>query len=155
EDVLTKAAVVQESEDLWVFVAPGALDERSRPMRVIPLSPQVLEIRTPEHAAAVAALRFSSERAPVEEKIPAVEKAKPVVEVQIPAVVVKKVVIAPEDDPLLCELETQTSVSTLAPTITNVEEISAASSAVRAEVFPVAPAEAKPAEVITLPVEVK
>lgn len=151
EDVLTKAAVVQESEDLWVFVAPGALDERSRPMRVIPLTPQVVEIRTPEHAAAVAALKFSSERATVEEKIPAAEKTKPPVEVQIPGVVVKEVVLAPEDDLLLCELEPQAPVAMPAPTVAKVEEISTPRSVVPL----VAPGEAKPAEVILLPVEVK
>jgi len=86
EDVLTKAAVVKESEDLWVFVAPGALDERSRPMRVIPLTPQVVEFRIPEPAAAEVADAPKLEVAVVEVKIPAPE---------------------PEDDPLLCELEMQ------------------------------------------------
>lgn len=38
EDVLSKAAQVKESEDLWVFVAPGALDDRARPIRTIPLT---------------------------------------------------------------------------------------------------------------------
>jgi hypothetical protein len=37
EDVLTRTAQVSEADDLWVFVAPGALDERVRPMRTIPL----------------------------------------------------------------------------------------------------------------------
>jgi len=155
EDVLTKAAVVQESEDLWVFVAPGALDERSRPMRVIPLTPQVMDIRTPEHAAAVAALKFSSERAAAEEKIPAAEIAKPVVEVPVPALVVKEVVLAPEDDPLLCELEPQMPIATVVPAIAKVEEISAPASPVLTEVPLVVPAEAKSAEIIPLPVEVK
>ncbi len=53
EEVLTKAAHVKESEDLWVFVAPGALDDRARPMRTIPLVPQVMEAP----AAPVPALR--------------------------------------------------------------------------------------------------
>jgi hypothetical protein len=39
EDVLTRTAQVAESDDLWVFVAPGALDESVRPMRTIPLFP--------------------------------------------------------------------------------------------------------------------
>ncbi len=86
EDVLTKAAVVKESEDLWVFVAPGALDERSRPMRVIPLIPQVAEFRIPEPVAAAVAEKPKLEVAVVEVTIPAPE---------------------PEDDPLLCELEMQ------------------------------------------------
>jgi hypothetical protein len=105
EDVLTKAAVVQESEDLWVFVAPGALDERSRPMRLIPLTPQVVEIRASEHAAAVAALRSNAETATV--GLPEIEKRTPVFEVQVPTVVVKKLGLEPEEDPLLCELEAQ------------------------------------------------
>lgn len=45
EDVLSRAAVVKESEDLWVFVAPGALDDQVRPMRMIPLIPPVGDIR--------------------------------------------------------------------------------------------------------------
>ena len=105
EDVLTKAAVVQESEDLWVFVAPGALDERSRPMRVIPLTPQVVEIRASEHAAVVDALRCNAEIATA--GLPETEQRLPVVEVQVPAVVVKKVVLEPKEDLLLCELEAQ------------------------------------------------
>lgn len=44
EDVLSKAAQVTESEDLWVFVAPGALDERARPIRTIPLLPHVFDV---------------------------------------------------------------------------------------------------------------
>jgi hypothetical protein len=84
EDVLTKAALVKETEDLWVFVAPGALDERSRPMRVIPLMPQVAEMRTQELvAAALAEIRPKVEVAVVDGKGPALE---------------------PEDDPILCEL---------------------------------------------------
>jgi hypothetical protein len=43
EDVLNKAAVGKESDDLWVFVAPGALDERARPMRTISLMPPVVD----------------------------------------------------------------------------------------------------------------
>jgi hypothetical protein len=44
EDVLSKAAQVTESEDLWVFVAPGALDERARPIRTIPLLPHAFDV---------------------------------------------------------------------------------------------------------------
>jgi hypothetical protein len=91
EDVLTKAVVVKESEDLWVFVAPGALDERSRPMRVIPLTPQVVEFRIPDPVPeAVVEIKPTLEVAVVEVKIPASE---------------------PEDDPLLCELELQASAA--------------------------------------------
>jgi len=111
EDVLSKAAIVRESEDLWVFVAPGALDERSRPMRVIPLTPQVVEMRAPEPAAVVAALAPVLEVAAVEVKLPELENTTRVVEVQVPAVAVKEVVLTPEDDPLLCELEANASVA--------------------------------------------
>lgn len=45
DDVVSRAAA-KGSEDLWVFVAPGALDESMRPMRVIPLYPQI-EPRVP------------------------------------------------------------------------------------------------------------
>ncbi len=37
EEVLTHTAQVSEADDLWVFVAPGALDDRARPIRTIPL----------------------------------------------------------------------------------------------------------------------
>jgi len=47
EDVLSKAAEVTENEDLWVFVAPGALDERARPIRTIPLMPHVFDVPIP------------------------------------------------------------------------------------------------------------
>ena len=43
EDVLTRA-VVKESEDLRVFVAPGALNERARPMRMVPPIPRAWEV---------------------------------------------------------------------------------------------------------------
>src|SRR5579864_3827473 len=44
EDVLSKAAEVTENEDLWVFVAPGALDERARSIRTIPLLPHAFDV---------------------------------------------------------------------------------------------------------------
>jgi hypothetical protein len=44
EDVLSKAAEVTENEDLWVFVAPGALDERARPIRTVPLLPHAFDV---------------------------------------------------------------------------------------------------------------
>jgi hypothetical protein len=75
EDVLSKAAHVKESEDLWVFVAPGALDERARPIRTIPLMPQAMELP----AARVSVLRGES---------------KPTVELPD---------AEPEDDPILSE----------------------------------------------------
>jgi hypothetical protein len=107
EDVLTKAAVVKESEDLWIFVAPGALDERSRPMRVIPLVPQMVEFRIPEPLAAVAEIKPKLEVSVVEVKAPALE---------------------PADDPLLCELEAQnlTAASKVEEQITEVALVSTA-----------------------------
>jgi hypothetical protein len=109
EDVLTKAAVVKESEDLWIFVAPGALDERSRPMRMVPLLPQVVEFRIPEPVVV-----------PVAEIKPKLEVA--VVDVKIPETEL-------EDDPLLCELEMQASGAVqsapkLAPRIPDVPPLS-------------------------------
>ncbi|HST10165.1 MAG TPA: hypothetical protein VLL05_07295 [Terriglobales bacterium] len=95
EEVLTKAAVVKESEDLWVFVAPGALDERARPMRVIPLVPQVDEFRIPEHlAAAVAEIKPKLEGSVVEVKAPAAEL---------------------EDEPILSELAAQALTMSVPP----------------------------------------
>lgn len=47
EEVLNKAAGVSENEDLWVFVAPGALDERARPIRTIPLLPHAFDVPLP------------------------------------------------------------------------------------------------------------
>ena len=47
EDVLSKAAEVTKNEDLWVFVAPGALDERARPIRTISLLPHVFDVPIP------------------------------------------------------------------------------------------------------------
>ena len=157
EDVLTKAAIVQESEDLWVFVAPGALDERSRPMRVIPLTPQVVELRSPEPAAAVAAFTPTLEVAAVEVKLSETEKKTPLVEVQVPAVVVKEVVLAPvpEDEPLLCEIEAKASVAITDRVASKVEEISMPVPIVSAEPAVVVPAEIKLAEAAPLPVEVK
>jgi hypothetical protein len=152
EDVLTKAAVVQESEDLWVFVAPGALDERPRPIRVIPLTPQVVEFRTPEHVAAVAALAPKVEAAAVEVQLPQVERKTPVVEVQLPAVLVKEVVLAPEDDPILCELESHSLAATDSATL-RMEAIRALTSGVIAEPPVVAPAETEIAVPVLVPIE--
>ena len=152
EDVLTKAAVVQESEDLWVFVAPGALDERPRPMRVIPLTPQVVEFRTPEHVAAFAALAPEVEAAAVEVHLPDVEKKAPVVEVQLPAVLAKEVVLAPEDDPILSELESH-SLAATDSTALRMEAIPALASAVIAEPPVVVPAETEIAAPVPVPVE--
>lgn len=75
EDVVSRAAT-KDSEDLWVFVAPGALDESMRPMRVIPLYPQI-EPRVP---------RLVVQRA--EAAAPNQVRAR-----------------QPEDDPILLELE--------------------------------------------------
>src|SRR5262249_17771965 len=57
------------------------------------------------HAAVVAALRSNAEIATV--GLPEIEKRIPVGEVPVPAVVGKNVVLEPEEDPLLCELEAQ------------------------------------------------
>jgi len=148
EEVLTKAALVKESEDLWVFVAPGALDERSRPMQVIPLMPQVVELCSPEPAAAVAALT------PILEVATEVEKKTPFVELHVPSVL-KEVVLTPEDEPLLCEIETKTSVATTDRVASKLEEISMPVPIVRAEPAVVVPAEIRLAEAAPLPVEVK
>lgn len=40
DEVLTRADQTTESDDLWVFVAPGALDETARPIRTIPVVPE-------------------------------------------------------------------------------------------------------------------
>jgi hypothetical protein len=61
EDVLIRAAQVKESEDLWVFVAPGALDERSRPMRTIHLPAQADEEPVAEISGLWEANKRSSE----------------------------------------------------------------------------------------------
>jgi hypothetical protein len=61
EDVLTQSAIAKESEDLWVFVAPGALDERARPMRVIPLVPQTAEGSAPKRTRSAIQLRAAVE----------------------------------------------------------------------------------------------
>jgi hypothetical protein len=45
EDVLTQADT-SEADDLWVFVAPGALDESARPMRTMPQLPRVVEAKS-------------------------------------------------------------------------------------------------------------
>ena len=78
EDVLSKAAQVKETEDLWVFVAPGALDDRARPARIVPLV---------SHTMDVPAARMSMPGA----------GSKPTVELPI---------AQPEDDPILSELVT-------------------------------------------------
>ena len=152
EDVLSKAAVVQESEDLWVFVAPGALDERPRPIRVIPLTPQVVEFRTPEHVAAFVALAPEVEAAAVEVHLPDVEKKAPIVEVQLPAVLVKEVVVAPEDDPILSELESHSLAATDSAAL-RMETIPALASPAIAEPPVVVPEETGIAGSVLVPIE--
>ena len=66
EDVLTQSAIAKESEDLWVFVAPGALDERARPMRVIPLVPQTAEGSAPKRTLSAIQLRAAVESMQIE-----------------------------------------------------------------------------------------
>jgi hypothetical protein len=75
EDVLMRTAQVSEADDLWVFVAPGALDESVRPVRAI--LPVASVIRIPEAKSS---------------------QSRPQV---APAVVPFAV---PEDDPILLEL---------------------------------------------------
>jgi hypothetical protein len=57
EEVLSKAALVTESEDLWVFVAPGALDERGRPVLTIPRTQTEIEWSDPEPAKSEATMK--------------------------------------------------------------------------------------------------
>jgi hypothetical protein len=38
EDVLNQAAQSSPADDLWVYIAPGALDENAKPVRTIPLA---------------------------------------------------------------------------------------------------------------------
>jgi hypothetical protein len=78
EEIVARAADVDPNDNLWVFVAPGALDERARPTRVISLVPQ--------------ALARSSEAMPL---------AQPVKAIDTEAVRFA----AAEDDPILAELE--------------------------------------------------
>jgi len=79
EEIVARAADSDASDNLWVFVAPGALDERARPMRVISLAP-------PTHPAR------SSEAEAIDQpaKVMAAEA------VLFPS---------PEDDPILAELK--------------------------------------------------
>jgi hypothetical protein len=62
EDVLTRTAQVSEADDLWVFVAPGALDDSVRPVRTIPLVAPVIRIpetkSRPEVAPSVVPFAF-------------------------------------------------------------------------------------------------
>src|SRR5215471_8909503 len=89
EDVMTRAAESsQELEDLWVFVAPGALDDRVRPIREVSL---------------MAPARKST-AAPAKTKAP---YAKPVVHFNVP-----------DDDLLVCEIESQAGPAVPAPVIT-------------------------------------
>ena len=40
EEVTSRVSESNSTENLWVYVAPGALEDRARPVRVIPLVPQ-------------------------------------------------------------------------------------------------------------------
>src|SRR5262249_4989302 len=84
DQVVTRAAVANHNEDLWVFVAPGALDERARPMRVISLVPQ-------NGKAVPGAVEPSRLRRPA------------------PAVVLP--FSSPEDDPILSDIESDLILS--------------------------------------------
>jgi hypothetical protein len=75
EDVLTQTAPVSDGDDLWVFVAPGALDDSIRPIRTIPLRSAAITPRSAPEAEP--AFKF------------------------VPALVPN---ITPEDDPIMLEL---------------------------------------------------
>jgi hypothetical protein len=45
EDMLTQAAQTSDADDLWVYVAPGALDDRARPIQTFPLIQRPLPSR--------------------------------------------------------------------------------------------------------------
>jgi len=77
EDVLMRTAQVSDSDDLWVFVAPGALDDSVRPIRTIPLVSAPITQRLEPKVSAIPASKF------------------------IPALIPN---IAPEDDPIMLEL---------------------------------------------------
>jgi len=76
EEVLSRASQTTTQGDLWVFVAPGALDERVRVIREIPIEP----IAVPESTVA-------APRRPIEQSVAPV----------LPF-------LTPEDDPILAEL---------------------------------------------------
>src|SRR5215813_13129881 len=78
EDVLMRTAQVSDADDLWVFVAPGALDDSVRPIRTIPLvATPITSVPEPKVQAAPA-LKF------------------------VPSLVPH---VAPEDDPIMLELD--------------------------------------------------
>src|SRR5215510_8206572 len=78
EDVLMRTAQVSDADDLWVFVAPGALDDSVRPIRTIPLvSTPMIPVPEPQ-VPAEPALKF------------------------VPSLVPN---ITPEDDPIMLELD--------------------------------------------------
>ena len=47
EDVVSRASLNSPADDLWVYVAPGALDNNAVPIRNIPLSTRLTAERTP------------------------------------------------------------------------------------------------------------
>jgi len=94
EDVLIRAAEVTESEDLWVFVAPGALDERGRPGRSALRVPPVRD----EQIARVSAWRKEREgpaviREPKPENLAAADLAS------APAPILSPKVLRPDAQP--------------------------------------------------------
>src|ERR1700746_4087192 len=58
EDVLTRTAQVSEADDLWVFVAPGALDDSVRPVRTIPLASAPMTLGAERKISGEPALKF-------------------------------------------------------------------------------------------------
>jgi len=78
EDVLIRTAQASDADDLWVFVAPGALDDSVRPIRTLPLA--------------------SAPMTPRPERKISVEHALKIVPAFVPN-------IPPEDDPIMLELD--------------------------------------------------
>jgi len=94
EDVLIRAAEVTESEDLWVFVAPGALDERGRPGRSALRVPPVRD----EQIARVSAWRKERE-APAVIREPKPQNLVPVDLASAPAPILSPKVLRPDAQP--------------------------------------------------------
>jgi len=126
EDVLTQAAQTSELDDLWVFVAPGALDDKVRPIREILLEP--MTVRAPEPKVVAPPLKAES-------------PAAPVLQFHIP-----------EDDPILAELE-ELKASTVLGAHAQVRAAEPSVEKAEVVVFPTAPeprAIARPVESVPL-----
>jgi hypothetical protein len=84
EDVVSRAALNSPSDDLWVYVAPGALDNNAVPIRTVPLSTSLTAERTPALAKSLSIV--------------------PREKVERPPVVGALAIDAHEEDPILAEL---------------------------------------------------